>query len=154
MSAASRIAFDANILFYTMDHRDGMKRARCRLIIGHALHAKSGSLALQTVGEFASAIVRKGVLSKSDATLAAQDWLQAFETVAATKGAVDLALNWWNSDRLSYWDALLVATLSKGGITALVTEDMDARAVIGGVEIINPFDEAANAALDRHGMTI
>ncbi|MEO0592868.1 MAG: PIN domain-containing protein [Myxococcota bacterium] len=151
---SSRIAFDANILFYAMDPYDEAKRSRCASILQRAMQEMTGSVTLQTLGEFAVAVARKGVLEKSEAAASARDWADAFETVAAATHALHVALDWWRQGRLSYWDALLVATLSDHGITGLVTEDMDAGAVIGGVEIINPFDSDANRTMNRHGLAI
>jgi len=41
--------------------------------------------------------------------------------------------------RLSFWDALIVATATRCGATTLLTEDLNAGQVLEGVRIVNPF---------------
>lgn len=42
-------------------------------------------------------------------------------------------------NRLSFWDALIVAAASVSGASALLTEDLQEGAEIEGVLIVNPF---------------
>jgi predicted nucleic acid-binding protein len=46
--------------------------------------------------------------------------------------------------RLSFWDALIWATVRRVGVAVLVSEDFQDGRVIEGVRIANPFN-AANA---------
>ena len=47
---------------------------------------------------------------------------------------------------LSFWDALLWATVRRAGVELLITEDFQDRRTIEGVRILNPF-AARNATL-------
>ncbi len=47
---------------------------------------------------------------------------------------------------LSFWDALLWATVRRVGVDLLISEDFQDRRTIEGVRILNPF-AARNAAL-------
>ena len=40
---------------------------------------------------------------------------------------------------LSFFDALLLATCERGGVTALYTEDMGAPRTIQSITLVNPF---------------
>jgi predicted nucleic acid-binding protein len=147
---APRVAFDANIFFYAVDHKDAEKQRRCAGLLDAALDAGVGCVPLQALGEFCYAAVRKKVLTRRQAAAAAKDWACVFETLAASERAFELALDWWGDERLSFWDALLVATGAQSGMTAIVSEDMRDGMVLGGVEIINPFTADLKKRLVAH----
>jgi predicted nucleic acid-binding protein len=46
--------------------------------------------------------------------------------------------------RLAFYDALIVASARNAGCTLLLTEDLQAEAVIDGVRIRNPFSPVPN----------
>ena len=68
------ITFDANVLFYAHDARDAEKHRRCAAILRVAMAGDGSFLTLQALGEFAHAVVRKGVLARAEAARAARDW--------------------------------------------------------------------------------
>lgn len=148
--AAGSIAFDANIFFYAVDQKDLTKHERCKTLLQSAIGQGVGQAPLQALGEFAYAVVRKGVLDRSEAATAARDWATVFNVICASSNSFETALDWWRDERMSYWDALLVATVSDNRITALVTEDLHDGTVIAGVEVINPFVDDLNARLSAH----
>ena len=148
------LTFDANVFFYAVDSRDREKHARCAAILRAAIAQSVGFVTLQALGEFSHAVVRKAVLSRREAAQAAKDWATVFDARSATPGAFDLALDWWADERLSYWDALLVATASKEGARACVSEDLRDGAVIGGVEIVSPFAASADGRLAACGLDL
>jgi predicted nucleic acid-binding protein len=41
--------------------------------------------------------------------------------------------------RLSFWDALIVATAAKAGVASILSEDLNSGQVISGIRIRNPF---------------
>jgi predicted nucleic acid-binding protein len=100
-------------------------------------------LTLQSISEFYAATVRKRLVSQSEASAQARDWLIMFRTIAASSDAVRAALTAASSGLASYWDALLVATAAEGGCTSILTEDLADGSSLFGVRILNPF--AGNA---------
>lgn len=151
---APRVAFDANIFFYAVDHKDAEKHQRCAGLLDVAMEAGVGCAPLQALGEFCYVAVRKKVLTRRQAAAAAKDWACVFETLAASEHAYELALDWWGDERLSWWDALLVSTAAQSGMTAIVSEDMSDGMVLGGVEIINPFAVNLKKRLAAHSFSI
>ncbi len=150
--AGTAISFDANVLFYAVDGRDADKQVRAASILRRAAAGRLGFLTLQALGEFSFAAVRKGLLSRREAAQSARDWATIFETRFASHEAFDRALDWWADERTSYWDALLIATVSTAGAAALVSEDLQDGAIIGGVEIIDPFGARATERLAVFGL--
>lgn len=148
------LTFDANVLFYAVDHRDERKQNRSAGILRSAADHEDCFITIQALGEFAHAVVRQAVLSRSVAAQTAQDWALIFEPIAATPAAFETALTWWRQERLSYWDAMLVATVADAGATALVSEDLQDGASWAGVEVINPFAMDADDRLRSHGLPL
>ena len=50
--------------------------------------------------------------------------------------------------RLSFWDAMLWATVRQSGCSAIPSEDMQDGRRLGGVEIVNPFTAEAATRLE------
>ncbi len=74
-----------------------------------------------------------------DAAEQVHDWMVLFPTVTASPTAVSTAMSLVIEHPLSFWDALLIATVKEAGVSHLLTEDMqDGRSVLG-VSLINPL---------------
>lgn len=50
---------------------------------------------------------------------------------------------------LSFWDALLWATVRRAGVRTLISEDLQDGRMLEGVRIVNPFAAHNAALLDR-----
>lgn len=62
-----------------------------------------------------------------------------FDLVSATPEIIEGALALHALHGTSFYDALIVQAAIASGCTALLTEDMQHGAVIGGVKLVNPF---------------
>jgi predicted nucleic acid-binding protein len=143
-----RFTLDTNILVYSVDRRDMARHARAIQIVRRA-QATACCLTLQAVSEFYTVVTRKNVMSRREASRIAGYWLDVFPTVAATEASVRSALVVAETERASYWDALLIATAAEAGCTAILTEDMSDGSALYNVRILNPFfgDEIPPAVL-------
>ena len=76
----------------------------------------------------------------------ASDWLTASSAAspATASRPSSAALPHALGGRVSYWDALLVATAAEAGCTWVLTEDMADGAVLEGLRIHNPFAADGN----------
>lgn len=148
------IAFDANVLFYVFDWREAAKQRVAADLLRNAEMAEAGTIPLQALGEFAHSTVRRALLSRSEAYAAISGWLSLFPVSAADAEAISTALEWWKAERFSYWDALLIATVTRSKASALASEDLQDGLIIGGVEIINPFAEDAPGRFAAHGLAL
>ena len=61
--------------------------------------------------------------------------------VAADEVALTDAMAAVRDHGISFWDALLWATLRRAGCNLLVTEDLQDGRILGGVRFVNPFGE-------------
>jgi predicted nucleic acid-binding protein len=56
-----------------------------------------------------------------------------------TPAEITAAFRIEEESRISFWDALIVASAAKAGTVRILSEDMNARQVIAGIRIENPF---------------
>jgi predicted nucleic acid-binding protein len=134
----SRFTLDTNVLVYALDQRAGDRHAVATRIIERVV-AVDCCLTLQVVSEFYTVVIRKALVSRSEALAQARDWLDMFRTVPASADAVRAALASADVGLMSYWDALLVATAAEAGCSAILTEDLADGSILHGVRVINPF---------------
>jgi predicted nucleic acid-binding protein len=133
-----RFSLDSNILVYAVNGNAGTKHdAARRLTVAAA--GFDCVLTLQAVSEFYWVVSRKRIVPPALAAERANDWLTAFHCVPASESAIRAALPHAVAGRAAYWDALLVTTAAEAGCNLLLTEDMHDGAVLGGVQIHNPF---------------
>jgi predicted nucleic acid-binding protein len=132
-------AVDTNVWVYAYDTRDPRKQA-----IAQQLTTGLRPLALpwQVGCEFIAASRKLAAIGLTET--------QAWAALATMRGMADAILLpvadiWTDTQRLqgrfslSFWDALLVATCLRGGVTTLYTEDIGAPRVIDMLSLVNPF---------------
>jgi predicted nucleic acid-binding protein len=128
--------FDTNILVYAQQTGGKADRAR-------ALFTGGGKLSVQVLNEFTAVSRRKQ----------RRDWREIAEAVSDVLTMVDppLALTLdlhaaaralAEDHRLSFYDALIVASAIEAGCDILYSEDMQHGGTIGGLAIVNPFLES------------
>lgn len=133
-----RVAIDTNILVYSVDlDADGKHDKAIDLFA--QLTPTNCVLSLQSLCEFYSAVTRKKLMPVADAMAQIDDWQQLFPVVSAKPATLTRAFTAVKRYRLSFWDALLWATIREAGITTLLSEDFQHEQHIDGVQIINPF---------------
>ena len=132
------ITADTNIFVYTVDARDALKQEIAQRVVA-SLKQHGYRLPLQVVGEFQNAVTRKLKMPYALAASIASTILTGFPTFPATRSAAAAALVEMAAGRLSYWDALMLASAAEAGCTVMLSEDMQGGATIFGLEIVNPF---------------
>lgn len=138
--AADAFTLDSNIFIYSVDENAGSRRDTARRTIELAIAHGGCVLVLQSMGEFYSVATRKGFVSPAGAAERVTVWLRLFlKVLPTTVDAMRIALNAATTRRLSFWDALLLATASAGGCTMILTEDMADGTTVQGMRIVNPF---------------
>jgi predicted nucleic acid-binding protein len=60
-------------------------------------------------------------------------------------GDVNEAFRIEDEARISFWDALIVATAVRGGAARVLSEDLNPGQFISGVTVVNPFVDSAEA---------
>ena len=147
MTVKGRFSLDTNILVYAVDRDAGERHDRSRSLLGQAAR-RDCVLTVQALAEFFHATTRKNLLPLARAGTFVRNWLDVFQVASADTVALVDAMDAVAEHRLSFWDAMLWATVRQSGCSAILTEDMQDGRRLGGVEVINPFTVDAAARLE------
>lgn len=130
---------DTNILVYAHDVDQGRKHQRARDILIELMQDRSGALSPQVLQEFYVTVTRKIAkpLQRREARAIVEDYsVWCIDTTAAEIAA---AFRIEDQAKISFWDALIVASAVKAGATVLLSEDLSSGQKIAGLRIQNPF---------------
>ena len=147
MTVKGRFSLDTNILVYAVDRDAGERHDRSRVLLGQAAR-RDCVLAVQALAEFFHATTRKNLLPPEHASAFVRNWLDVFQVVSAGTVALVDAMDAVQEHRMSFWDAMLWATVRQSGCSAILSEDMRDGRRLSGVEFINPFTADAAARLE------
>ncbi|HTX23723.1 MAG TPA: PIN domain-containing protein [Steroidobacteraceae bacterium] len=131
---------DTNILVYAQDEQAGAERERAAAALRELWNSGLGRLSVQVLQEFYVNVTRK--LGSPLARSTAREIVSAYGTwirEPTTAETVLRATNLSDLARLSFWDALIVASAEQAGASQLYSEDFNAGQTIAGVTIVNPL---------------
>jgi predicted nucleic acid-binding protein len=125
--------FDTNILVYAQQTGEKAEQAR-------ALFAEGGKLSVQVLNEFVAVARRKQNKTWRQIAEAIADALVLVDAPLALSLDLHLAARALaENHRMSFYDALIVASAIEAGCDILYSEDMQHGRVMGGLTIRNPF---------------
>ncbi len=133
-----RSFIDTNVLVYADDGDDRAKQAVATGLIEVHLRAGTGVISTQVLQEFVNTALRK-LLLPVELIRARLALYRRLEVVPSSADLVTSALDIHVLHRVSCWDALIVQAARQSGCVQLLTEDMNAGAVVAGVRLVNPF---------------
>lgn len=129
---------DTNILIYAHDTGAGTKRERAARTLEKLWDEHSGRLSVQVLQEFYVTVTQKLATARPTAREIIRTytpWVQHPTTPETILRASEIA----ELSRLSFWDALIVASAEQVNAAYLYTEDLNAGQTIAGVKIVNPL---------------
>ncbi|HVZ85119.1 MAG TPA: PIN domain-containing protein [Terracidiphilus sp.] len=133
-----RSFFDTNVLVYTDDAANPVKRRHALDLIAAHRRQGTGVVSLLVLQEYFVAVRRKFKLDGELARLKVEAFAR-FRLVEPRIADVMAAIDFHRFYQVSYWDALVIRMAKQGGCSVLLTEDMNDGQVIDGVRIVNPF---------------
>jgi predicted nucleic acid-binding protein len=94
---------------------------------------------MQVLQEFYVNVTRKiaSPLPKDLARLAVNTY--SIWCTETTPAEIAAAFRIEDESRIGFWDALIVASAAKSGSVRILSEDLNARQIIAGIRIENPF---------------
>jgi predicted nucleic acid-binding protein len=134
-----RTFVDTNILIYAHDVDQGEKHRTARSILIELMLDRSGVLSPQVLQEFYVNVTRKIAkpLTKREAREVVEDYsVWCIDTTAAEVAA---AFRIEDQAKISFWDALILASAVKAGAEVLLSEDLSSGRTVAGIRILNPF---------------
>ena len=135
----ARVFVDTNVLIYAFDIDSGRKRDVAAAILRELWEQRSGSLSMQVLQEFYTNVTRKlaSPLPRKEARAVVNHFSQW--CIDTGTGEILKAFSIEDQSKISFWDALIVASAVKAGATRILSEDLNAGQIIAGVKIENPF---------------
>ena len=134
----AKVFIDTNILVYSLDKFDTERQEKCRKLLRAYTGDLHGVISTQVMREFYVAATK---ILGADA-LTVKDILHSFErfeTIIITPEIIKDAIDCSIINKLSFWDALIVAAAESAGCENLWTEDLNDGQVIRGVRVVNPL---------------
>jgi len=130
---------DTNVLIYAYDADAGGKHRAAKRALQDLWNSGSGVLSMQVLQEFYVNVTRKiaSPLSR-DIARRVVDSYSAWCVETAT-AALAAAFQIEDEARIGFWDALIVASAMRLGAVRILSEDLNARQMIRGIRIENPF---------------
>ena len=148
MIVAERFTLDTNILIHAVDRRAEARHDAANRLM-QAAAGKDCPISLQALGEFFHATTRKTLTTADQAVAYTNIWQRVFDVIAADLSTYNEATDYVRDHGMSFWDAMLWATARQAGCAFILSEDMQHGRRLGGVELVNPFDGAARAIVER-----
>jgi predicted nucleic acid-binding protein len=142
------ISFDSNILVYAADPAAGERNVRSGDLLARAMRRGICTQTLQSFCEFFNVITRKAGVDATAAAELVAAWSAAVVVEPARLEDLDAAMRAVRDHGLSFWDAMLWATVRRVGVSILISEDFQDDRSIEGVRIINPFGPTNQAIID------
>ncbi len=133
---------DTNILVYAYDISAGKKHTRAVQLMQVLWETRGGCLSIQVLQELYVNITRK-IANPIDSSTARQIVadLSQWRVHAPESDNLLRAIDFLNTYKLSFWDAMVVESASCMGCKRLISEDFTHGMKFGEIQVINPFLE-------------
>lgn len=130
---------DTNVLIYAHDADAKSKHEVAKSVLGKLWSERTGVLSMQVLQEFYVNVTRKiaSPLPRNVARLVVNSY--ATWCVETTPAEISSAFRIEDESRIGFWDALIVASAVKCGVSRILSEDLNAGQMIAGIRVENPF---------------
>ena len=135
-----KMFIDTNILIYAFDVSAGKKHQVASHILNDLWNSGLGVLSTQVLQEFYINVVQK-IQKPIDQKMAQEiirdllKWHVVVNNGDSILDAIDISEKYG----YSFWDSLIIEAALTGGVSVLLSEDLQHGQVISGVTISNPF---------------
>jgi predicted nucleic acid-binding protein len=131
---------DANVLVYSQDPRDPLKKARAEEWLERLWQQRTGRTSVQVLSEFYTVATRK-LAPRMPSEVA---WEEAARYFAWSPRAIDVTLIARARDierryGISWWDSMVVAAAQLQDCIVLLTEDLQDGMAFGTLAVRSPF---------------
>ncbi len=138
---SAKYFLDTNIIVYSFDASQPAKKERALALIEDALQSGLGVISTQVIHEFLNVATRKFTvpLKTEDCMTYLKRVLGPLCKVYPDQALYEASLELQQVTNYSFYDALILASILRGGCEILYSEDFQSGQQVSGVRIINPF---------------
>lgn len=138
---SAKFFIDTNVLIYTFDQSDPVKKEKAIRLVGEALEEGSGIVSFQVVQEFLSAALHKfkKPLSGDEISGYYEEILGPLCGIYPDAELYRKALRIHRETQYHFYDSLIIASALEAGCKTLYSEDLQNGRRIAGLAIKDPF---------------
>ncbi|EKD88309.1 MAG: PilT protein [uncultured bacterium] len=132
---------DTNILIYSIDNQDKVKKPRSLALVNEAIISRNGIISWQVLQEFLNVATRKfeTTFKPHDLSEYTQKVLNPLCEIYPDINLYHDALGINQSTNYSFYDSLILASAIRAECTILYSEDFQAGQIINRLKVVNPF---------------
>ena len=134
----SKIFIDTNVLVYALDKAEPEKQKKARELLRKTESGRLGVISTQVLQEYYVVATQK---MKVEPELAKRiiSSLSKFEVVVINQPIIEKAIDISISNKITFWDALIVSSAAAARCRIIWTEDLNHGQSINKIKIENPF---------------
>ena len=136
-------AVDTNVLLYSLDDREPVKKAKAQQLLQQLNGAAAPTCLLwQVLAELVNQLRRwrdQGLLTGLEFDQEIHVFRTKYPLILPKAYVLDHALDLAKRYSLSHWDSMILGACKEAGVTTLFTEDMGAPTMIDGIQLVNPL---------------
>jgi predicted nucleic acid-binding protein len=138
-----KILIDTNIILYTYDYRDQIRKTRAAEVLKVLEKMQEGVFSIQTLSELMNVVTRgeNPLVERTEIVNQLQYWIDLFPVLPLTKNVLLEATRCVKDHKLSYYDAQIWAVAKLNQIPVIFSEDFQDGQTLEGVRFVNPFSE-------------
>jgi len=142
---STKYFLDTNIIVYSFDASQPVKKERALALIGGALQSGLGVISSQVIQEFLNVATHKfaAPLKAEDCKAYLKIVLGPLCEIYPDQALYEASLELQQTTGYSFYDALILASALRGGCEILYSEDLQAGQQIRSLRIVNPFQSEA-----------
>lgn len=135
---------DSNVLIYAFDESNEAKQKAANNWRNALWRSRAGRVSFQVLQEFYVKITQKVPSAREAAQSEVRDLL-AWRPVVIEAEILELGWEIQDRYRLSFWDALIVASAKSISCDYLLTEDLQSGQNFNGLVVLNPFQKTPDS---------
>jgi len=134
----SKVFIDTNVLVYALDKAEPEKQEKARELLRKTENDRLGVISTQVLQEFYVVATRK-LKVKPELTKRIIRSLAKFEVVVINQPIIEKAIDISISNKISFWDALIVSSALVARCRVIWTEDLNHGQSINNIKIESPL---------------
>jgi predicted nucleic acid-binding protein len=135
----AKIFIDTNVFVYTLDKYNESKQKTAREVVRHIVENEIAVISTQVLQEFYSICTSKLHLEPSKVKEYVHIYSENLEVIKNNVETIERGIDISIINKISFWDALLIASAEYSGCSEVITEDLNDGQVIEKIRIRNPF---------------